>query len=48
MKPFARIRLSFWLNLAKIGTIAGKKRLEMAPKPFRPTLARRQRAGSLG
>ena len=28
MKPFAPIRLRFWPDLAKIGTIAGRKRLE--------------------
>ena len=33
MTPFAPIRLRFWPDLAKICTIAGRKWLEMAPRP---------------
>ena len=48
MTPFAPIRLRFWPDLAKIGTIAGRKWLEMAPRPCRPNLARRSRGGVVG
>ena len=43
MMPFAPIRSSSWPNHPKIGTIAGTKRLEMAPKAFRPKLSCRLR-----